>query len=53
MTIIARVLSRAFSETSDGINYAVLKHLVLFCAAVALVAVMALTYGTDLSPAFF
>jgi hypothetical protein len=53
MTIIARVLSRAFSETSDRTKNALLKHLVLFCAAVLLVAVMALTYGTDLSLAFF
>ncbi|MFC5321379.1 hypothetical protein [Bradyrhizobium oligotrophicum] len=53
MTTLARVFSKAFSESSDSTKGTFLKHLLLLGAAVLLVSAMALTYGTDLSPGFF
>ncbi|UFZ08655.1 hypothetical protein LQG66_28260 [Bradyrhizobium ontarionense] len=52
-TIMAKVFSRAFSESSDGTKDALLKHLVLFCASGLFVLMLALSYGIDLSPGFF
>ncbi|CCD90445.1 conserved hypothetical protein [Bradyrhizobium sp. ORS 375] len=53
MTTLAKVISKAFSDSSTEIADALLKHLLLFYAAVLLVAAMALTYGMDLSPGLF
>ncbi|MGJ4903409.1 hypothetical protein ACQR10_12845 [Bradyrhizobium sp. HKCCYLRH2060] len=53
MTALTKVFYKAFSETSEGRKHALLKHLLLLGAAILLVAAMALTYGTDLSPGFF
>ncbi len=53
MTTLARVLSRALSDSPVGIKDEVLRHLWLLFAAVSFVSAMALTYGIDLSLAFF
>ncbi|MGJ4998057.1 hypothetical protein ACQR0Z_26785 [Bradyrhizobium sp. HKCCYLS3077] len=53
MTTLARVISRAFSEQSDGTQSELLKHLMLFGAAAVFVWILTLTYGVDLSPALF
>jgi ABC-type proline/glycine betaine transport system permease subunit len=53
MAIMARVFSKAFSESSDGTKDELLKHLVLFCTSGLFVLMLALTYGIDLSPGFF
>jgi hypothetical protein len=53
MTAMARALSRAFSESSDGAKDELLKHLVLFFAAAFFVWILTLTYGLDLSPGLF
>jgi hypothetical protein len=50
MTAIAQALSRVLVTVN---KHEVLKHLVLFCAAFLLVALLMLTYGLDLSPGFF
>jgi ribose/xylose/arabinose/galactoside ABC-type transport system permease subunit len=51
MTVIARALARAFSESS--LELEILKQLVMFGCAGLLVSLMILTYGVDLSPGFF
>ncbi|WP_315735929.1 MULTISPECIES: hypothetical protein [unclassified Bradyrhizobium] len=53
MTAMARALSRAFSESSDGAKDELLRHLVLFFAALFFVWILTQTYGLDLSLAFF
>ncbi|CCE08583.1 conserved hypothetical protein [Bradyrhizobium sp. STM 3843] len=53
MTSMVRVLSRAFSESSYGTKHDLLRHLVLCCAAILFVLMLALTYGIDLSSGFF
>lgn len=50
MTTIVHALSRAFHSARD-IDY--LKQIALFCAAGLLASLLLLTYGVDLSPAFF
>jgi hypothetical protein len=54
MTTIVHALSRAFHsarESTRDIDY--LKQIALFCAAGLLASLLLLTYGVDLSPAFF
>lgn len=51
MTVIARVISRAFHSTS--LAGEVFKQLVMFCGAALLVSLILMTYGVDLSPGFF
>ncbi|MGJ4890656.1 hypothetical protein [Bradyrhizobium sp. HKCCYLR20261] len=53
MTTLARVISKAFSEQSQGTHNTLLRHLTLFGAAVVFVWILTLTYGLDLSPALF
>jgi hypothetical protein len=50
MTAIAHALSRVFVTVNE---VEVLKQLALFCGAGLLVSLLALSYGVDLSPAFF
>ncbi|MGY3448193.1 hypothetical protein [Bradyrhizobium sp. USDA 4353] len=53
MTTLARAISKAFSDSENGISDALLKQLLLAAAAVLLVAALTLTYGLDLSPGLF
>ena len=56
MTAIARVLARAFSNTSFSTTLfftEVLKQLALFCGAGLLVSLLMMTYGLDLGAGFF
>ncbi len=53
MTTLARVISKAFSETSENIQSRLLRHSMLFAAAALFVWILTLTYGLDLSPALF
>jgi hypothetical protein len=48
---IANAFTRAFPETSLRAN--VLKQILLFCGAALSVWLLSLTYGLDLSVAFF
>ena len=52
MTAIARVLARAFPNTSS-FDMEILKQLVLFCGAGLLVSLLLMTYGLDISAGFF
>jgi hypothetical protein len=51
MTAIAKVLARAFPSTPSAVD--VFKHVVRFCGAVLLIALLWATYGLDLSVGFF
>ena len=51
MTAIAKVLARAFSETSAESEC--LKQIVLFCAVGLLVSVLVMIYGADPSAGLF
>ncbi|MGJ4930583.1 hypothetical protein ACQR1I_26735 [Bradyrhizobium sp. HKCCYLS2038] len=53
MTTLARAISRAFTDTEGNTNAALLKHSLLFCAALSFVAMLVMTYGLDLSPGLF
>jgi hypothetical protein len=50
-TAIANAFARAFPVSSLRAN--VLKKLALFCGAVLFIWLLSMTYGLDLSPAFF
>jgi hypothetical protein len=50
MAAITKVLTRAFPATTGA---DILEQLALLCGAGLLVALLALTYGLDLSPGFF
>ncbi|MGA7805706.1 hypothetical protein [Bradyrhizobium sp.] len=52
MTALARVLARAF-PTRSALTTAILKQLALLGGAVLLVLILSMTYGVDLSLAFF
>jgi hypothetical protein len=51
MATLARILLRTFPRTEW--DNAVLKQIMLFCAAGLLVSLLLLSYGLDLSPGFF
>jgi hypothetical protein len=51
MVAIAKALARALPK--DSLELEVLKQLALFCGAGLLVSLLLLSYGLDLSPAFF
>jgi hypothetical protein len=54
MTAIVHALSRAFHSAKDiAKDIDCLKQIALFCGAGLLVSLLLLTYGVDLSPAFF
>jgi hypothetical protein len=56
MTAIARVLARAFPNTSLSTSSSfveVLKQLALFCGAGLLVSLLMMTYGLDIGAGFF
>jgi hypothetical protein len=51
MATIARLLARKVPATETESE--ILKHLALFCGAGLLVSLLLMTYGVDLSLAFF
>jgi hypothetical protein len=51
MTVIAKVLSRAFPET--GLDGETLKTIIMFCGVGLVVSLMLATQGLDLSYGFF
>ncbi|CCE02984.1 hypothetical protein [Bradyrhizobium sp. STM 3809] len=53
MTTLAKVFSKALFDTSNRNTDALLKQVLLFLAAASFVALLAMTYGVDLSPGLF